>query len=110
LPDEPREIEKLHRDYVSTVIYTIVGKPFSDWVEMKIKARNSDLEEKQDMNVHLDPEIAEILKNSTSISTSKGISNSLFKVRKNYKYVLMDHSNFILIYSNQPSEDAQRLK
>jgi hypothetical protein len=46
LPDEPREVEKLHRDYVSTVIYTIVGKPFSDWVELKIKARNSEIEEK----------------------------------------------------------------
>ena len=46
LPTEPREVEKLHRDYVSTVIYTIVGKPFSDWVESKISSRNSELEEK----------------------------------------------------------------
>ena len=30
LPLEPREVEKLHRDYVSTVIYTIVGQPFAD--------------------------------------------------------------------------------
>jgi len=62
------------------------------------------------MNVHLDPEIAEILKNSTSISTSKGISNSLFKVGKNFKYIVMDHSNINSTYSNQPSEDAQRLR
>jgi hypothetical protein len=27
-PIEEREVEKLHRDFVSTVIYTIVGAPF----------------------------------------------------------------------------------
>ena len=80
LPEEPREVEKLHRDYVSTVIYTVVGSRFSDWVESKIKARNEELEAKQDMTVHLDPDIAEILKNSTSVSCQKGISNNLFKV------------------------------
>ena len=30
LPKDERDILKLHRDYVSTVIYTLVGKPFSD--------------------------------------------------------------------------------
>jgi hypothetical protein len=40
LPEEHREILKLHRDYVSTVIYTIVGKPFVTWVEERITARN----------------------------------------------------------------------
>ena len=33
LPSEPREILKLHRNYVSTVIYTLVGEPFADWVK-----------------------------------------------------------------------------
>jgi hypothetical protein len=40
LPSEPRELLKLHRDYVSTVIYTLVGHPFVDWVESRIKLRN----------------------------------------------------------------------
>ena len=54
LPLEPRETEKLHRDYVSTVIYTVVGEPFSDWVVSKINDRNSKVEESQDMTVHMD--------------------------------------------------------
>jgi hypothetical protein len=33
LPLVEHEILKLHRDYISTVIYTIVGNPFSDWVQ-----------------------------------------------------------------------------
>ena len=82
LPIEEREIVKCHRDYISTVIYSIKGKPFADWVESWIAQRNLELEEKNDMTVHLDPEIANILKKSTSISISKGISNSLFKVSK----------------------------
>ena len=75
-----REVEKLHRDYVSTVIYTMKGKPFAVWVEKWITQRNKEVEEKNNMTVHLDPQIAEILKKSSSISISKGISNSLFKV------------------------------
>ena len=61
LPLEPREILKLHRDYISTLIYTLVGDPFSDWVEEQTKTRNKYVEDKQDMHVHLDPEIAQIL-------------------------------------------------
>ena len=45
LPYEQRELLKLHRDYLSTVIYTLVGKPFVFWVEARIKARNEKLEE-----------------------------------------------------------------
>ena len=58
LPKETVDIEKLHRDYVSTIIYTMVGNPFSEWVEFQIKERNRLLEEQQDMNAHIDPEIA----------------------------------------------------
>lgn len=59
---------KLHRDYVSTIIYTIVGKPFVDWVEGKIKERNTKLEQDQDMTAYLDPEIAAILQKSSTVS------------------------------------------
>ena len=44
LPSEEREVLKLHRDYVSSVIYTVVGKPFKDWVDLKIRERNAELE------------------------------------------------------------------
>ena len=80
LPIEPREILKLHRDYISTLIYTLVGDEFSDWVEEQTKTRNKYVEDKKDTNVHLDPDIARILQASTSISVTKGISNNLLKV------------------------------
>ena len=55
LPIEEREHSRLQREYVSTLIYTIVGEPFVKWVEARIKARNAKVSEQNDMNVYLDP-------------------------------------------------------
>jgi hypothetical protein len=43
LPIEPREVEKMPRSYLANVIYTIVGKPFRDWVDVAIKTRNDKI-------------------------------------------------------------------
>ena len=68
LPVEQREVEKLPRAYIANVIYTLVGKPFSSWVERGIQARNEKVQEKNDMMVDLDPQIAKIFANSSAIS------------------------------------------
>ena len=64
LPSVKGEILKLHRNYVSTVIYSLVGDPFADWVKGKIKERNDKILQKQDMIAQFDPEIAAILEKS----------------------------------------------
>ena len=33
LPNEQREIKKLHREYVANVIFTLVGAPFTRWID-----------------------------------------------------------------------------
>ena len=58
LPSEKAELENLHRDYVSTVIYTLVGQPFINWVNQRVEERNDYIKEHQDQMVQLDPEIA----------------------------------------------------
>ena len=68
LPSEQREILKLHRNYVSTVIYTLVGEPFAVWVKERIQERNNKILQEQNMNAQFDPEIAAILDKSTSVS------------------------------------------
>ena len=68
LPSEPREILKLHRNYVSTVIYTLVGEPFAAWVKDRIHERNDMILQVQNMNAQFDPEIAAILEKSNSVS------------------------------------------
>ena len=80
---EPREVLKLHRNYVSNVIYTLVGTPFQAWVESKIKERNTKLEGERDMAAHMDPEIANILEKSHTIS-SKYIYEFLKNINTNH--------------------------
>ena len=42
LPVE-KEIHKLTRQYLANVIYTIVGEPFSQWVDQMVEQRNSKI-------------------------------------------------------------------
>ena len=40
LPDEEKEQLNFHRDYISTIIYTLCGQPFIDWVDQRQAERN----------------------------------------------------------------------
>ena len=61
---------KLPRAYIANVIYTLVGQPFSDWVNQSIESRNQKLAEKNDMLVEMDPEIARIFAASSTVVVS----------------------------------------
>ena len=74
-----KEVKKLSRSYLGNVIYTIVGDPFKEWVDAKIKERHAKIKEQQDMLVSLDPDIARIFSESTAVSVSKGNSAHLMK-------------------------------
>ena len=74
-----KEIKKLSRQYLGNVIYTVVGKPFSDWVDSRVEARNLKVKEGHDMMIDMDPDIAQIFAQSTSVSLQKGKSSSLMK-------------------------------
>ena len=68
LPYIVGEIDMLHRQYVINVIYTLVGENFQLWVEKTIRVRNKKLAEEKNLNISMDPEIAKIFKNSTTVS------------------------------------------
>lgn len=61
------ETEKLPRQYLANVIYTVVGDPFHKWKEDIIEARNRKVAEKKDLFCDMDPEIAAVFKASTAI-------------------------------------------
>ena len=67
-PTENKEWEKLPRQYVANVIYTVVGEGFQQWVQDNVNARNEKIKQEKDMLVELDPEILAIFKASTSVS------------------------------------------
>ena len=53
-----KEIKKLSRQYLGNVIYTIVGDPFSKWVDNRVDIRNKKVKEGHDMMIDMDPDIA----------------------------------------------------
>ena len=69
LPTEPREIDKLLRQYVINVIYTLVGEPFRQWVETVMTARDARITEERQLGIELDPEILRVFRNSSAVSS-----------------------------------------
>ena len=68
LPMVEHEIEKLPRQYIANVIYTVEGDPFAEWVEERITQRNYKIVNSKDMLIEMDPEIMSIFKASTAVS------------------------------------------
>ena len=66
--------------WILNVCYTIIGEPFQQFVRERSDERNETLAEKQDLNIAIDPEILEVIKNSTAISTQAGNSAHLLKI------------------------------
>ena len=67
-PQNRKETEKFPRQYIANLIHTLVGKPFRQWVDAKLEARNTELAEKKEMVIELDPQIEAIFKASTAVS------------------------------------------
>ena len=49
--------------------YTLVGRPFADWVQARMEARNADLVAKRDMAIMMDPDILRAFNASSHISS-----------------------------------------
>ena len=69
LPSGEKETDKLPRQYIANIINTIVGKPFREWIDAKLEARNTELALKKDMIIELDPQIEAIFKASNAVSS-----------------------------------------
>ena len=64
------ERDKLPRQYVINVIYTIVGQDFREWVNRLVDQRHEELVEKKQLYIEMDPEVAEVYNNSKAVSTN----------------------------------------
>ena len=78
LPLVERERVKLPREYVATIIYTMVGEPFKQWMDKIVNERHEKRREHLDQ-IAMDPIIAQAFQQSTAVSVSKGISHNLMK-------------------------------
>ena len=73
-------MRKLPRQYISNIIYTVVGQPFQAWIDERVNHRNEKRAEEGNMIINMDEDIARHFQQSTHISTIKGNSNHLMKV------------------------------
>ena len=78
-PVEQQEREKLPRQYIINVIYTLVGEPFRKWVDELVNGRHEEVADKKQLYIEMDPEIAAIYNNSKAVSTNQGSSFNLMK-------------------------------
>lgn len=58
----------------------MIGKPFKDFVNSQCNERNEKLATREDVNIAIDPEILQVIRGSTQVSTQHGNSYQLLKV------------------------------
>ena len=68
-PIEEKEREKLPRQYIINVIYTLAGQKFRAYVDTLVDRRHTKIAEQRQLYIELDPEIAEVFNQSNAVST-----------------------------------------
>ena len=53
---------------MSSLLYSVIGKPFHAWAQRRIEERNERIAEEKDLNVELDPDVYAAYVRSTNIS------------------------------------------
>ena len=84
---ETRDRNRLPRDWILNVIYTVAGPKFKEWVEKKCVERNDTMRDKRGLIINMTPSIAEIFSASTSVSSKYHnffIKNVIFLLKINY--------------------------
>ena len=49
-----RDLRRVPRIWLINVIYTVIGRPFADWVKARIEERNAAVVDKHNMAIDLD--------------------------------------------------------
>ena len=69
LPEEQREVDKLLRQYIINIVYTLVGDPFKEWVDGVMHARDEKIKNERNLGIQLDPEIMRAFRASSAVSS-----------------------------------------
>ena len=68
LPEE-RDLDRLPKQWIADITYTVMKESFSKWVTERVKIRNDTIAENRNLIIELDPEVAEAFKKSLNISS-----------------------------------------
>jgi hypothetical protein len=78
---QQNELRRLPKQFIVNVASTVIGRQFDDWVKQQILNRNLKVAKEQDLHIEVDPEIAEIFRQSTSVSSKfTTYSNSIIHI------------------------------
>ena len=80
LPEPDLELPKVPKQWFANVCATLLKEKFSKWVKHRSDNRHEYVAEKGDLNIDMDPEIAEAYKKSTAVS-SKSVHYLFFKTK-----------------------------
>ena len=68
LPDL-REVPRLPKEFLCNIAYSVIGKPFGEFVRQRIEERNSKITVERQLNIELDAELATAFNASTAVSS-----------------------------------------
>ena len=68
LPNGP-DLDRMNRQWCINIVYSVCGSPFKSWVQGTIDERNAKVEDKRNLMIDFDPEIAAAFRNSTQVSS-----------------------------------------
>ena len=68
LPIE-KELDKVPKQWLVNVIYSVLADPFKNWVKAKIEERNEKVIADKDLLIDMDPDVAKAFKSSNAVSS-----------------------------------------
>ena len=69
LPEPNLELPKTPKQWLCNVCTTVLKEPFTNWVKEQIKERHKKVMIQKDLGIQMDPQMAEIFKKSTAVSS-----------------------------------------
>ena len=55
-----KEMRTLPRQWIINATYTVVGKPFKDWIRARIEERNTKVTVEKNMLINIDPALCQV--------------------------------------------------
>ena len=80
LPEPNLELPKVPKQWFANVCATLLKEKFSKWVKHRSDNRHEYVAEKGDLNIEMDPEIAEAYKKSNAVSSKCIPQPMMFKI------------------------------
>ena len=76
LPEPSLELPKTPKQWLANVCVTVLHEDFSKWVKQQVELRHDKIAIKKDMMIKMDPEMAQIFRQSIAVSSKYNLINS----------------------------------